>query len=352
MTRSRLPFALRLLAASALALLAQGRALAQCCLGAQDCEHIADNGRYRVRATSQTGTGPQAHGPYRFAFAYEEKGQDGAWRTIGAFERRWDTDAHFSMAVCASPTGNGFLLSTSMDDRVVLLGKDGRTLQDALCGRANAEGSLWTHDEREPELQVSVEGESLRGRVFVPFAELHDERSWSEEDRAYTRVPARNRFAPGDEASRFRIAMLAWSERQGAVEAPRVEAAIAQLRSDDPAIVKSGRDALLALGASARAPVAAAVANATGDSDATFRARLVAVAHRLDDLACGHEAPHKNLDLLVATLAHPDAEMRAAASGRLRRILPTGTEPSPAWLRERSGELRWDEAAGAFVRIR
>jgi hypothetical protein len=352
MTGSRLPFVLRFLAASAIALLAQGSALAQCCLGAQDCDHTSASGRYRVRATSQTGTGPQAHGPYHFAFSYEERDADGSWRKLGAFERSWDTKAHFSMTVCASPTGNGFLLSTSMDGRVLLLGTDGRTLQDAIGGRADAKASLWTHDDREPELHVSVDDESLRGRVFVPFAEVHDERAWSDEDRAYTRVPAHNRFAPGDEVRRFRIAMLAWSEKQGAVEAPRVKAAIAQLRSDDPAIVKSGRDALLELGLSARAPVATAAANATGKSDATFLARLVAVAHRLAELACGHDAPHKNLDLLVATLGHPDSELRAAAAGRLRRILPEGTEPSPAWLEERSGELRWDEEAGAFVKIR
>ena len=69
--------------AIAIALLAS-LASAQCCLGAQNGESVSDNGRYRVRATSQTGTGPTSHGPYRFTFTFDEKNEAGAWIQRGA----------------------------------------------------------------------------------------------------------------------------------------------------------------------------------------------------------------------------------------------------------------------------
>ena len=325
---------------------------AQCCLGAQDCEHLAENGLYRVRATSQTGTGPRSHGPYRFAFVYEALDADGAWRALGSFERRWETDAHFSMTVCASPTGNGFLLSSAMDRTVQLISPDGHTLRDVRRNRPHIEAALWNPDDRAPWVQASSKDESRRASLFVPFAELLDERCWSRDERDYVAKPDSLFFAEPEEEHRFRLAMLTWSEKQGAVDAPRAVAAIAKLRSDDDATVATGRAALLELGPSARGPVATAIANATEERDAGIRARLIAVSQRLDELACGHAAPHKNLDLLAAVLAHPHEELRNAAAGQLRRILPKGAEPTAAWLKKHAAELRWDEAEGVFVKTR
>lgn len=345
--------ALPILVGAAFSLVTPQQLLAQCCLGAQDSEHLADNGRYRVRAVSQTGTGPTAHGPYRFEFTLEARDRDEAWRTIASFERQWETNAHFSMSVCASPTGNGFLLSTSMDDRVVLLGKHGRVLQDALFDAHEVEASLWVYADCAPDVRFAQEGkESLRAQIFVPFAELHHERAWSKEDRDYTVAPSRQRFVLDDITRRHRLAMLTWSEKQGAVDAPRAEAAIAQVRSDDLAAIAAGRDALIALGMSARAPLADAIARAATEQDAAFRARLAAIATRMEQLACGHDTPHRNLDLLAATLAHPDAEMRLAAAGQLRRLLPKGATITAEWLQKHGSDLTWDDAAGAFLKTR
>ena len=325
---------------------------AQCCLGAQDCEHIAENGRYRVRATSQTGTGPRSHGPYRFAFVYEALDADGSWRALGSFERRWETDAHFSMTVCASPTGNGFLLSTSMDDTVVLLSRDGRTLRDLRGDKERAEVALWTPTDREPYLVAQVDGQDLRARVFVPFSEAIHERFWSQTDRDYTATPKQRVFAIRHDERRFWVAMLTWSGAQALADEPRVQAAIAQAGSTDAAERERGSETLVHLGISARVPLANAILAARGEEGPPLRARLVAVRDRIDQLACGHDAPHRNLDLLSALLSHPDEELRLTAAGQLRRILPNEAEPTAAWLREHASSLRWDDAKGSFVKLR
>lgn len=343
---------LALRAMAALTLAATSDASAQCCLGAQDCDHTAHNGRYRVRATSQTGTGPQAHGPYRFAFAYEERDADGSWRELGAFERSWDTKAHFSMTVCASPTGNGFLLSTSMDDTVVLLSRDGRTLRDLRGDKARADIALWTPKDREPYLVAQVDGQDLRARLFVPFAEAIQERCWSQTDRDYTATQKQRVFAVRDDERRSWLAMLTWSSAQARDEEPRVRAAIAQASSANAEDRERGSAAIVQLGMSARLPLANAILAAKGDNDDELRARLVPVRDRIDQLACGHDAPHRNLDLLAALLSHPDEELRLTAAGQLRHILPKGAEATAAWLRENAARLQWDEASGAFVKKR
>lgn len=325
-------------------------ATAQCCLGAQDCEHTADNGRYRVRATSQTGTGPQAHGPYRFAFVYEERDAVGSWRSLGSFERSWDTKTHFSMTVCASPTGNGFLLSTSMDDTVVLLSRDSRMLRDLRADKDRADIALWTTKDREPHLVAQVDGLDLRARMFVPFAEAIDERSWSPSDRDYTERPKNRILAIRDEQRRFWIAMLTWSEAQAREEEPRAWAAIAQASSANAEEQERGRAALVALGMSARRPLANAILAAQGDEASQLHARLIAVRDRIDQLACGHDAPHRNLDLLSALLSHHDEELRLTASGQLRRILPKDAEPHAEWLKAHAASLQWDATTETYVK--
>ncbi len=327
-------------------------ASAQCCLGAQDGEHTSANGLYRVRATSQTGTGPQAHGPYRFAFAYEERDVDGTWRELGSFERSWDTDAHFSMTVCASPTGNGFLLSTSMDDTVVLLSRDGRTLRDLRGDKERADIALWTPEHRSPYLVAQVDGLDLRAQLFVPFAEAIHERCWSQTDRDYTATPEQRVFAIGDEQRRFWLAMLCWSEAQARDQEPRARAAISQASSANAEERERGRAALVQLGMSARMPLANAILAAQGDNDDELRARLVPVRDRIDQLACGHDAPHRNLDLLAALLTHPDEELRTVAAGQLRRILPDGSSPTADWIQRRRESLRWDAASDRFLEKR
>ena len=340
--------ALRVVAAITIATTSD--ATAQCCLGAQDCEHVAANHRYRVRAKSQTGTGPQAHGPYRFAFAYEERDADGSWRELGSFERSWDTDAHFSMTVCASPTGNGFLLSTSMDDTVVLLSRDGRTLRDLRGDKDRADVALWTPEHRSPYLVGQVDGQDLRAQLFVPFAEAIHERCWSQTDRDYTEQPKQRVFDVRDEERRFRVAMLTWSDAQALAEAPRVTAAIAQVGSADAQERDRGRAALVALGMSARMPLANAILAAQGDNDDALRARLVPVRDRIDQLACGHDAPHRNLDLLSALLTHSDEELRLTAAGQLRRILPRDAEPNAEWLKAHAASLQWDATTKTYVK--
>lgn len=335
----------------AMALLLANVADAQCCLGAQDGEDVADNGRYRVRATSQTGTGPRSHGPYRFAFVFEELDADGAWRAIGSFERNWNTKKHFWMGLCASPTGNGFLLSTSMDRTILLIAPDGRTLRDVRRGKLVDEVTLWRNQERAPHVSVRRGKEGREASLFVPFAEIHDERCWSKDERACV-VKAEVPFFTEPESARpFRIAMLDWSEARGRAERPRAEAALVQLGAVDPREQERGEEALLALGLSALAPLNEAITRSAADATA-LRERLVAVRDRIDQLARGHHAPHRNLDLLVLLLEHPDVELRRAAEERLRQILPEGSRPTADWVREHRDALRWDATTERFLRER
>ena len=171
--------------AIAIALLAS-LASAQCCLGAQNGESVSDNGRYRVRATSQTGTGPTSHGPYRFTFTFDEKNEAGAWIQRGAFERKWDTRVHFSMTLRALSTGNGFLLSTWMDSTVQLIAHDGRVLHDLRPQWNGIEADYWPPGDQEALVRASGNGASWECAIFEPFCEITSEHTWSQEDRAFT----------------------------------------------------------------------------------------------------------------------------------------------------------------------
>jgi hypothetical protein len=337
--------------AIAIALLAS-LASAQCCLGAQNGESVSDNGRYRVRATSQTGTGPTSHGPYRFTFTFDEKNEAGAWIQRGAFERTWETDAHFSMTLRALSTGNGFLLSMSMDNTVQLIAHDGSVLHDLRAQRNGVEASLWPPGDRKAHVHASGNGASWECAIFEPFCEITSEHKWSQEDRAYTVPTSAPLFAETERARRFRLAMLTWSEKQGIAERPRAIDAIEQLRVGDAKAQEAATDELVGLGLSAVAPLDEAIARCRDTKDNAACDRIVAVRQRIASLARGLDAPWRNLELLKQLLAHPEGEVRTVAAGQLRRILPKGAEPTEVWLRQHSSELRWDSAHGAFLNKR
>ena len=325
---------------------------AQCCLGAQNGESVSDNGSYRVRATSQTGTGPTSHGPYRFAFTFDEKAEDGAWIERGAFLRSWDTDAHFAMTVRALSTGNGFLLSTSMDNSVQLVAPDGRVLHDLRAQRVGVEALLWPPGDREAHVHASGNGASWECAIFEPFCEVLSEHQWSKEDRAYNVPTTAPLFAEPERARRFRLAMLTWSEKQGIAERPRAVAAIEQLRVGDANAHEAATDELVGLGLSSIAPLDEAIARCRDTKDDTACARLHAARQRIASLARGFDAPWRNLELLTQLLAHPEAELRTVAAGQLRRILPDGSSPTADWIRQHRDSLRWDAASERFLKKR
>ena len=103
-------------------------AVGQCCGGAQNSVSHSHDGRFRVEAMSLTGTGHHNHGPYKFRFRTLRIGPNEETEEIGVFERAWDTDSHFSMTVCVSPTGNGFALGSSLEDPILFFSPKGTIL--------------------------------------------------------------------------------------------------------------------------------------------------------------------------------------------------------------------------------
>src|SRR5262245_28284159 len=145
---------------------------AQCCLGAQNVTATSCDGRFRVEAISRTGTGPTSHGPYCFAFHTLRVGADGKAEPIGAFERSWDTHADFTMQVYVSPTGNGFLLSTSLEEDLLFLSPAGTELRRVHC--THGEG-VWPHNHLTTDplaLLVISDGGSRRTQLWLPLCQL------------------------------------------------------------------------------------------------------------------------------------------------------------------------------------
>ncbi|MEQ1633033.1 MAG: hypothetical protein ABL997_11720 [Planctomycetota bacterium] len=335
-----------------LALLAWTPLVAQCCNGAQDCVQTSPNSRYRVRAESRTGTGHKAHGPYRFTFTLEES-VPGTWRELGHFERGFDSRAHFNMSLAVSDSGNGFLLGTSMDRRVVLLSCDGKELADLKPAPAGSIASLWTRSNASYWLRGMREFENRRCDVFVPFGEAMRERENDRAPASGTAPPATptERWWPPRAVERaFRVRMLTWTPTIGERDREAAAAAIVRLQGDDAGQHELAARSLQKMGWSSVAPIEAATTDAATTTAA--RARLVELRAELDRLACGHRHPWRNLDLLMALRAHEDEAYREASAAQLRRLLPQQPEPSAEWMAEHRDALQWDEKEGHFVEIK
>ncbi|MEZ6197165.1 MAG: hypothetical protein R3F20_15765 [Planctomycetota bacterium] len=117
----------RTLIVAVLAMLLAAGAEAQCCRGAQDLTADSPDGRFRVEATSLTGTGFEKHGPYHYRFRTLERLADGNYEERGSFEYRWPGRDHFGMQLRVSPLGNGFLMEFPTD-LLTFFDRDGTVL--------------------------------------------------------------------------------------------------------------------------------------------------------------------------------------------------------------------------------
>ncbi len=323
-------------------------AAAQCCLGAQNQQHTAAGGRFRVTATSQLGTGPGAHGPYRFRFVQERLLGTGDWETVGAFERAWSSKAHFHMTVLASPSGNGLLLKCSMEPDVLLLSPAGDELARLHEPAGSSGQALWPEEPDGVWLEASVRDERRRAALFVPLALIEREQRRGGDPRT-------PRWEPVDDSSRWwpqrddrwiglRRAVR-WRPELGAATAAKGMAAVATLGSDDVAAWPQARMALRELGWSAKAPLEAALA-APGHAAA---GRLRTVHAEILAAACGHEDPWRNLDLLVALAHGPSEDLAADALAQWRSVAPPDAPCRLQWLCENAARLRWEAAAGRYT---
>ncbi len=324
-------------------------ASAQCCLGAQDQQHTAVGGRFRATATSLTGTGIGAHGPYRFRFDVEHKTRSGAWAAVGSFERSWDSRAHFHMTIVASQSGNGLLLDCSMEPDVVLLSCTGEELarlpelpgRRALNLRLTEQGEVW--------LSSIVDAQSRRARLFAPLAivEREERRIGDPREQRWETADDGERWWPrrGDGWIGLRRA-IRWRPELGDSQAPRAAAAIAALTQEDPAAWPQAHALLVELGWSAKAALAAAARAQKGPA----AGRLRAAHDEIAACAFGHNEPWRNLDLLVALANGPDDDLAADALAQWRNVAPPGAPCKLEWLAEHAAALAWDERTGRHVR--
>ena len=333
---------------AAIAILVLGMSLAaQESNGAQD--QTATSGHYRVRAESLTGIGPKSNGPYHFRFTCEEAGL-GTYHQLGTFERTWNTRASFRMSLVMSPSGNGFLLGTSMDHKVLLLGCDGRVLADLQPARATARVSLWVRDPQTFWLRGLEGFDARRAEVFVPFGEVLTEGHTDPGAKVAAEAAAPRWWPIAADERAFRTRMLTWTPSIGERDRDAALDAIARLCSQNDAAHPTAMRALSKMGWSAVEPLETAIAAATTRAEA--RARLVAVRQELDRLACGHRDPWRNLDLLWRLGKHVDVAYREASALQLARILPEGVEPKAEWFADHRLTLRWDKEAVRYIEIK
>lgn len=319
-------------------------AAAQCCLGAQDCHEQSVGGEFHVDARSTLGTGPHVHGPYTFEFVTWRTTTDGRREELGRFERTWDTRAHFSMRVFVSPTGNGFLLDTSLAQDLLFLAPDGSELRRV---RGAAKGSVWPDATIVDPLRLRVfaawDGHGgHRSQLWLPLAmmvgseEIQGGRGRGEAStwRVHDGAPC----WPVDRGERDRLRLaLHWSPAQGEREAAAAGAALDAWLATSSAATE---DAVVAFGLSAMAVLRARIA-----AEPASAPRLQPLLARIRSDLCGHDEPWRDLALLAAMLGHPDAELAADARSQLQRVLPAGVPTTAEWVGAHRRELVWDHTA-------
>lgn len=300
---------------------------AQCCLGAQDVAAESAGSRYRVEATSLTGTGFYQHGPYHYRFRWLTRTPDGSFVEQHAFEVRYDTDAHFSMRIYVSPIGNGFLLATSIADRIVFYAPAGEPVLSYARESLRIQGPERGAREGFYLRLLSSEARTAEGGVLIY------------DPAGYLMLSL---GSPVDERlDRQIVALLAGPDR--ADLGRRVE----RLDADDPATREEATRTLTLAGMLVRSDIEAR-AQDRSSPEAASRARRILEAlgpWRTVDAA----SLDRDLVFLSGLLAHPAEAVVAAARARLAAILPPAFDGSRAWVDAHASALRWDEGAGRYV---
>ncbi len=310
------------------------RSFGQCCFGAQNSVAESHDGRFRVEATSLTGTGHHIHGPYKFRFHTLRVGPNGKTKELGVFERKWATDRHFQMSIFVSPTGNGFALSTSLEKPIHFLAPDGIVLA-TIDGQKSAEISCGRRGH--PALEFTLRGRTRFGmrstKLWLPlFHVTGPESEWT-----YDRPPrvitdkANLGFdpVPPKEIS-WLMQMLQWRPELGSREAIRAKELIA----------KKDEEGLINLGFSALSLVEETLAT-------TARPDLRRVQSEINRRLCGHRNAWRNLNLLVTLLQHPNKELQDCALNNLQALLPEG-KPNAEWINENQRHLHWDSKRNIY----
>ncbi|MGI9441585.1 MAG: hypothetical protein ACR2N1_03920 [Rubripirellula sp.] len=307
----------------------------QCCGGAQNSVTHSHDGRFRVEAVSLTGTGHSSHGPYKFRFRTLRIDPNGEAEEIGVFERVWDTDKHFGMTVCVSPTGNGFALGSNLEDPILFFSPTGTIL-----AKIDKYLSLEIHCRRKGDspLMHPVSARTQYGRrttkLWLPLFHISGpETQWISDQRPNVVVKKHIglKTVQSEEVS-WLLRMLKWRPDVGGREASRVQELIA----------KSDQAGLVELGLSSLAPVEAKL---SAEEQPFLRRVQQEIVRRL----CGHQDAWRNLDLLVALCEYPNTELRECAEEQLRALLPDG-KATADWVHQNRQHLKWDAKLNTYRR--
>ncbi len=307
-------------------------AVAQCCFGAENSVTHSRDGRFRVEATSLTGTGHRNHGPYEFRFRTLRIAPNGETEEIGVFERAWDTDNHFNMAVCVSPTGNGFALSSSLEAPILFFAPNGTVLAKIEENKA----SIKCPCKDNTPIMLTVSGKTQFGprltKLWLPLFHITGpETEWGLGEQPTIKDNVEFKTVRPEEV-RWLVKMFKWRPDLGGREADRVQELIEQ--SDEAGLID--------LGLSSLPLVEAKLAT---EEQAFLRRVQQEIVRRL----CGHQDAWRNLDLLITLREHPNNSLRECALDQLRVLLPDG-DPTADWVQQNRGHLKWDAKLNAYRR--
>lgn len=312
---------------------------AQCCKGAYDVTGRSPDGRYRVEATSQNGTGLDVHGPYHFRFRFLERQPGGQYEELNTFEVKWNTTAHFGMELFVSPVGNGFAVELP-NDYLSFYTRAGRKIfESGPC-----------------PLEPTRDGASVILCRPVPLR--RDGTTHVEGSRLFLPLGARVTDQLDDQV----MSLLHLDEKRVAAGARDVAEHVRELDSADPEVRQAARRGLLYHAFLSIRPLREALAKT---DDPVLRKRLAEVLWELrmwEDRA-GEDAWH-DLPLLLALSSYPDELIRQRAAFRVVSMLsPSLRKPYEShgrldeallpealrWVRENQERLRWDSTTGEFV---
>jgi len=286
--------------------------LAQCCKGAESDSAVSKNGRFKVEAIALV---PGSHGPSPFRYRWSERRPGGGYGEISSFEVTYASTAHFHMRLFVSPTGNGFLVQSSIaTSDLIFYTPSGEKLYTV--------DSVVTGSERV----VSADGATLE------LTDLKD-------------------LGPAKPAAVWKLFLPLGRGTGGAAELLKppkpaeLEPHVSKLDDDDPRVREKAVDAIVAMGSAAGEAIEKEIGRA-GSAEA--RGRMMHILKKIQLKTRGHAHPHRNLLLLAAALSHPDEAIAAVARERLRAVLPREATPDAAWVESHLDRLRWDDERQAY----
>jgi hypothetical protein len=285
--------------------------LVQCCGGAESVSAVSKNGRFRVDALALV---PHSHGPYPYRYTWSERGPDGRYGESSSFQVTYDSTGHFNMRLFVSPTGNGFLVESSLS-------------KPGLVFFAPSGEKLYTVETVDRSVRLSSDG---------PLSE----------DGASLRLIEWKSGAPGQPGAVWRLFLPMGRETAGVKELLRppktadLKPHLSGLEDDDPEVREKAAEAIRAMGP----PVMEALTREIGRAGSVdARGRMEEILARIRLKTKDHPHPHRNLLLLASALSHPDEAIATVARERLRAILPRGATLEPAWVEKHLDRLSWDE---------